>query len=387
MNAPANDDAVPVSSGNRPSIRPTSQLRTRVWIVDDSPVQAAVARQALAERCDVSVYASGTAAIEQLSLGEPSPDVLVLDWNMPEMSGEEVCLFVRGTFDAARLPILVLTATATSNGVLEALAAGANDFVRKPFTDTELNARVATLARSKFLHTQLVAAEQIMRVEAEFRERFIGMLAHDLRQPLNTLSMASQLRHSDPTTAAKLADLQQRAVQRMKRMIGELLDFTRNRPETGMPLEREQMDFAELAVTIVGEVRVAHPEINLELSIDGPCVGSWDADRLAQICSNLIDNAIEHTTENATVSVALAGDEAGILLKVTNRGSPIPASVRAILFEPFRRGVGKKAPGGVGLGLHIVSQIVSSHDGKVWVTSDDLGTHFMVSLPKASAVA
>jgi CheY-like chemotaxis protein len=138
MNAPANDDAVPVSSGNRPSIRPTSQLRTRVWIVDDSPVQAAVARQALAERCDVSVYASGTAAIEQLSLGEPSPDVLVLDWNMPEMSGEEVCLFVRGTFDAARLPILVLTATATSNGVLEALAAGANDFVRKPFTDTEL---------------------------------------------------------------------------------------------------------------------------------------------------------------------------------------------------------------------------------------------------------
>jgi signal transduction histidine kinase len=301
---------------------------------------------------------------------------------MPEMSGEEVCVFVRGTYDAARLPILVLTGTATSDGVLEALAVGANDFVRKPFTDAELNARVATLARSKFLHTQLLAAEQVMRVEAEFRERFIGMLAHDLRQPLNTLSMASQLRHADPATATRFADVQQRAVQRMKRMIGELLDFTRNRPETGMPLERKQMDFAELAMTVVGEVRVAHPEINVELSVAGPCIGSWDSDRLAQICSNPIGNAIEHTTKDATILVSLSGDDADVLLKVTNRGEPIPASVRATLFEPFRRGAGNRAPGGVGLGLHIVSQIVGSHDGKVWVTSDDLGTHFNVSLPK-----
>jgi signal transduction histidine kinase len=306
----------------------------------------------------------------------------VLDWNMPDMSGHDVCRFVRQTYDAAQLPILVLTATATRDGVLEALGAGANDFVRKPFTDAELNARITTLARGKHLHTDLLAAKQIMRVEAEFRERFIGMLAHDLRQPLNTVYMASQLYRADPTAAAKFADMQQRAVQRMKRMIGELLDFTRNRPDTGMPLALKLLDFSDLVTASVEEIRIAHPEAALTVSIDGPCSGQWDADRLAQLCSNLIGNAIEHSLANTPVNVSLEGTESHVVLKVSNQGPPIPEDVHAALFQPFRRGLGKRASGGVGLGLHIVSQIVVAHAGRVWVTSDELGTHFNVSLPK-----
>jgi len=364
----------------RPSQRPASERRSNVWIIDDSSLQAELARHALAARFEVSVFNGGAAAIEKLAIGSDPPDVLVVDWHMPDMNGVDLCHFIRTRFDEVQLPILVLTATATADGVLEALAAGANDFVRKPFMEAELNARVGTLARSGQLHARLTAAEQVMRIEAEFRERFIGMLAHDLRQPLNTIFMSAQLSQSISEEGKKLGQMQLRAAQRMRRMIVELLDFTRNRPETGMPLERRRVDLADLAATSVEEMRVAYSTENLRLTVEGPCVGSWDADRLAQICSNLVGNAIEHRLANTPVSIALRGTDSEVLLTVSNQGEPIPEAVRATLFAPFRRGAGRPA-GGVGLGLHIVSQIVLSHDGRLWVESDEGGTHFNVSLP------
>ena len=219
----------------RPSTPPEPERRTRVWLVDDSALQRDIARKVLAEHCDVRVFESGAAMLEQLAGGEEI-DVLVLDWHMPDMSGAEVSRFVRTQLDSARLPILVLTAT-SNEGVLEALEAGANDFVGKPFSNEELNARVATLAQTKHLHGKLVAMEGRLRVEAEFRERFIGMLAHDLRQPLSAIFMSSQLQQRTGGKAAKFADMQLRAAQRMKRMIGE---WRRRMAQTGRPRTRRQ---------------------------------------------------------------------------------------------------------------------------------------------------
>jgi len=327
------------------------------------------------------MFNGGAAAIEQMAIGVNPPDVLVVDWHMPDMSGAELCVFVRFQFDAAQLPILILTANATPDGVLDALAAGANDFVRKPFLEAELNARVGTLAQCAQLHAKLTAAERVMRVEAEFRERFIGMLAHDLRQPLNTIFAATQLAETAPENDSRFRSMQLRAAQRMKRMIAELLDFTRNRPETGMPLERRQVDFAALAASSVEEMRMAHSSESLLLTVDGPCVGNWDSDRLAQICSNLVGNAIEHRLADTPVLISLRGTETEVVLTVSNQGTPIPDALRATIFAPFRRGHGARPAGGVGLGLHIVSQIVQSHDGKLWLESDEAGTLFGVSLP------
>src|SRR6478752_127880 len=209
-------DPGPPPSVPRPSQRPASERRSNVWIIDDSSLQAELARHALAARFEVSVFNGGAAAIEKLAIGSDPPDVLVVDWHMPDMNGVDLCHFIRTRFDEVQLPILVLTATATADGVLEALAAGANDFVRKPFMEAELNARVGTLARSGQLHARLTAAEQVMRIEAEFRERFIGMLAHDLRQPLNTIFMSAQLSQSISEEGKKLGQMQLRAAQRMR---------------------------------------------------------------------------------------------------------------------------------------------------------------------------
>lgn len=358
--------------------------RPVVWVVDDSRLQGEACREALSARCEVRVFDGGAAMLETLSLGE-APELLVLDWHMPDMSGVDVCRFVRKSLDAAQLPILILTVTDTNESLLEGFAAGANDFVRKPFLSSELNARVAALVRAAALHTKLRAAEQQLRVEADFRERFMGMLAHDLRQPLNAIFMAngtlvSALAESPLSTTTQI---QARAAGRMKRMIAELLDFTRIRPETGMPIHRTETDFAATALGIVEEVRAAHAEQRLDLLVSGDCVGSWDPDRLAQVCTNLLGNAIEHGDANAPVSIGLDGNDPGFVeVSISNVGKPIPPEVLSQLFLPFRRAA-TKARGGVGLGLYIVEQIVSAHGGTIHVHSDAAATRFVVRLPRA----
>src|SRR6187402_1720790 len=133
--------------------------RAVVWVVDDSRLQGEACKEALSSRFEVTVFDGGAAMLETLALGE-APQLLVLDWHMPDMSGVDVCRFVRQSLDAAQLPILILTATGTNESLLEGLAAGANDFVRKPFLSSELNARVAALVRSAALHTKLRVTEQ-----------------------------------------------------------------------------------------------------------------------------------------------------------------------------------------------------------------------------------
>lgn len=358
--------------------------RPVVWVVDDSHLQGEACREALSGSCDVAVFDGGAAMLETLALGQP-PQLLVLDWHMPDMSGVDVCRFVRKALDAAQLPILILTAVGDDESLLEGLAAGANDFVRKPFSTPELNARVAALARSAALHSKLLATERQLRVEADFRERFMGMLAHDLRQPLNAIVMANSVLSSSlaGTPMAATTQIQTRAAGRMERMITELLDFTRIRPETGMPIHRIDTDFGETARRILDEMRAAHGERTFSLKVSGNCVGKWDPDRLAQVCSNLLGNAVEHGDVGAPVEVEIDCEREGwVELRVGNQGKPIPREALAQLFLPFRRSGGNRQRGGVGLGLYIVEQIVSAHGGRITAQSEAGGTRFVVSLPR-----
>lgn len=357
----------------------------RVWVIDDSLLQADVCREALAERFEVRIFDGGSAVLEALSLEEP-PALLVLDWHMPDMSGAEVCRFVRASFDSAKLPILILTATQTDESVLEALAAGANDFVRKPFLRLELKARAEALVRSSTLHSELLAAERQLRIEVDFRERFMGMLAHDLRQPLSAIAMANAALAAGlpDRTLARTIQVQRRAAERMQRMIAELLDFTRIRPETGMPIHRLPTDLAAVVQESLAEARAAHGERSFQLEQRGACAGEWDPERLAQVCSNLLGNAIEHGEDSAPITIRIDGDSpSSVELRVSNLAvRPIPPETLAQLFLPFRRARGD-GRGGVGLGLYIVQQIVSAHGGTIEAHSEDGSTHFVVTLPRA----
>jgi signal transduction histidine kinase len=350
--------------------------RPTVWLVDDSPLEAEVARRMLSARYAVKVFSGGGPLLECLAAGA-RPDALVLDWNMPDISGLELCAFVRATLDRSRLPILVLTGSEREEELVVALSAGANDFVSKPCTSAELNARIESLVERKNLSEQL-------ELEAAFRERFIGILGHDLRQPLNTfvlgtrvLSMAS-LGDREARTVARLAN----AATRMQRMIDDMLDLTRSRLGGGLPIARHSLDLAQLCTQTVDELRGGHPLAEITLRTSGDTSGPFDGDRVMQMNTNLIGNAIEHGAPHAPVEVTIDGGDRDVCLRVENKGTPIPAPLLASLFDPFRRGRTNGSTG-LGLGLFIVKQIVDGHDGSILVESDEASTRFMVSLPKS----
>jgi two-component system, sensor histidine kinase and response regulator len=358
--------------------------RAAVWVVDDSLLQLEACRAALATDFEVTTFASGSAALEALGT-TPPPAVIVLDLQMPDISGLDVCRFVRSQLALTQVAVLILTIWGSDEHLIEALAAGANDFVRKPVSDLEVRARVAGLVRMSSLHAELLEAQRKLVVEAEFRERFMGILAHDLRQPLNAMALACQtlnLAAGAPDVASSALAVHRRASQRMQRMIDELLDFTRTRPDAGMPIQRQATDLARVALVTVDEMRSAWPKRELDVHADEPCVGQWDPDRLAQICSNLIANALEHSSPTSRIQVNVQQVPGAAKLTVTNDGDGIPDDILPTLFQPFRRGPSVKSTSqGVGLGLYIVEQIARAHGGKVDASSRRGHTEFSVTLP------
>lgn len=142
--------------------RETAEPRRLAWVVDDSTLESEMARRALAPDYDVELFSDGSAVLEQLA-SRPPPDVLVLDWVMPGLSGIEICHFLRARPSTLELPVLLLTINQQIEQIVEGLAAGANDYLSKPYAATELRARVAALIRSAVLRERVERAERLLR--------------------------------------------------------------------------------------------------------------------------------------------------------------------------------------------------------------------------------
>jgi PAS domain S-box-containing protein len=223
-----------------------------------------------------------------------------------------------------------------------------------------------------------------------FRERMMGILGHDLRSPIGTITMASDLllHRNDVSAAAREHALRiRRSADRMKEMIDTLLDFTRVRFLGQVPISPVPTDLADISRTTVDELRVAWPDRPIDLEVHGDSRGEWDPARMSQTISNLVGNAITHGDREAPVRICVDGDGRDVELKVHNDGEPIPTELMPVLFEPFHSGVTPdQSPQGLGLGLYIVEQIVHAHDGSIGVESTaEAGTTFTVHLPRMHA--
>jgi two-component system sensor histidine kinase/response regulator len=175
--------------------------------------------------------------------------------------------------------------------------------------------------------------------------------------------------------------------RRMSRMIDDMLDLTRARLGGGIPLRLQETEFAQIVHRVIQEHQVSFPAGRLETRLEGDLLGSWDADRLAQVTSNLVGNALEHGESQDPIEVSANGTGADwVTLSVTNTGV-IPEEILPHLFDPFRGGqrqLGRRE--GLGLGLYIVQQIVLAHGGRVEVKTDARRTTFLVELPRRPSV-
>ncbi|WNG22419.1 PAS domain-containing protein [Cystobacter fuscus] len=236
--------------------------------------------------------------------------------------------------------------------------------------------------------TERKQQEERMRQTAEFRERFLGIVSHDLRNPLNAILLsASALLKLDAMPPGHTQKVRRivTSAERMGRMIGELLDFTRGRLGGGIPIQPRAANLRHLCQQVLEELESSHPGRRLRLRAEGDFQGVWDADRLVQLLGNLGKNALDYSPPGTPVDFVLHAEEDAVRVEVHNEGPPIPARLLPEIFEPFRRAVsGETSPSsGLGLGLFIVQRIAQAHGGSVEVRStEDAGTTFTLRLPR-----
>jgi PAS domain S-box-containing protein len=226
-------------------------------------------------------------------------------------------------------------------------------------------------------------AEAQVAEDLAFRERVMGILGHDLRNPLAVVLSVSKIlaRRADmPERALEGLGHIRRSAERMEQMINTILDFTQLRFRGLPPLARQSFDLETLTRAVVDELQLAHPDREVHVTARGDLRGRWDYTRLGQVIANLVGNALTHGAVDTPVTVDLSGEDGRVTVAVGNRGATIPANAIAHLFEPFWQASADHRSRGLGLGLFIAQQIVEAHGGSIDVRSFDEQTTFTVEL-------
>jgi signal transduction histidine kinase len=223
------------------------------------------------------------------------------------------------------------------------------------------------------------------------RNLFLGMLGHDMRNPLNTILMtATYLAAMD--AGANISAAASRLIRSgasMKALLDDLIDFNRAQLGLGIKMTLADTDLSALFEDEVDQLRVSHPGRLIELAVSGDTRGFWDGPRLQQLLRNLVSNGIKHGAADGAIRVVLAGGEAEVVCEVTNSGPAIERSVLERIFLPLEQGLDPSDSRngdnqGLGLGLYIVREIARAHGGEVSVRSSEAETVFTVRLPRRS---
>jgi signal transduction histidine kinase len=493
----------------------------------------------------VERFEDGPSVVDRLRSTSKLPDLLLLDWVMPGLSGDEVCRYIRAEPATRELPVVIITASRTeTEDIVSALDSGANDYVAKPFAPEELRARVEAILRagevkraaaqerrrvttinklgralfhaennvaailrelalalveglcdgcaasllagavegsvtvhhrdargaellaplggitdpvvhafassaqalaalpSRYAayvrerdlrglavmvlpvrglahgvvtltrdapaepfdvhdlaaietcleHTGL-AIEAAIRSQAErattrFHEEMLGIVGHDLRNPLAAMAVGIELlraRAVDPVSEGVIQRIENSA-RRMTTIVDQLFDVTRVRLGAGIQIVPRATDLHAVVAGVLDELRLAHRATTFELR--GEAIhGEWDPDRLGQVVANLAANAAAYGRSGGPVVAELSQANGMATLAISNpiRDAPISPALIKLLFDPFERGRTSDHPGGLGLGLYIVQEIVRAHGGTITVESTTAGTVFRVQLPVAHA--
>jgi signal transduction histidine kinase len=239
--------------------------------------------------------------------------------------------------------------------------------------------------QEKLQHAEFQLAEE--KQIASVREQFIAILGHDLRNPVGAVKNVGQLllkNSIDLDGAKRFGGMLLNSSQRMLGLIDNLMDFARSRLNSGIDLHRTDVALEQPLRHVIDELQLIWPDrlINADLSITAPV--NVDQNRITQLFSNLLSNALTHGTADAPVMVKVSVDANAFRLSVKNSGKDIPESILNHLFEPFSRDRSSKNQEGLGLGLYISSEIVKAHGGKLQAFSADGEIEFQVTIPLIS---
>ena len=382
-------------------------MSLRVLLVDDSLADQRALRRSLEKdtetQWEVEVASSAEEALERLR-NPPVPDALVLDFHLPGMDGVTLLREVRERCKERMPAVVVYTGSGSEAVAVEAMKSGAHDYLLKESFSPDrlrhsLRNAVETVHMTYELEDRRRQAERAERAAREalaVRDEFFAIATHDLKGPLQSILLSTQLLcrqlPAEAQTAGVKTRLEQilRGAQRMGDLIDHFLEVTRGGEK---PLKREPMDLFALVrakVRELGPLMATHP---VHLHVEGTdFLGNWDEASLERVLDNLLGNAVKYSPRGGSIDVWLSeespGPEGWVRLRVQDQGMGIPAEDLPHIFERFRRGR-NVAPviSGSGVGLASAHRLVELHGGTLTVESEEgNGSTFTVRLPRGLGV-
>jgi two-component system, sensor histidine kinase and response regulator len=420
--------------------------QANILIVEDSPTQAKMLCFILEEHgYNVDSAANGIKALE--CVRRKKPQLIITDIIMPEMDGFELCTALKSDPNSKSIPVMLLTSLSDPQDVIKGLQAGADNFLTKPYEDTFLLSRIEyifanqELRKNKSPHEKIdimfagqkysvnsdrmqiidlllstyenavqknnelhKAHSDLMEIHRQLgqknveletlnqeKTRFLGIAAHDLRNPLTTIYTAAdliteELKNKTSAETMEFLEMIKQSSKFMHDLLEELLDVTVI--DSGkLSLHLEPVNLIELIRNNVSLNRViaGRKQITVEFhSANDLPVFHLDRKNIEQVLNNLISNAIKYSYPQSRVEISATCENNNLVISVRDQGQGIPPSEMDKLFKPFSRTSVKTTSGesSTGLGLVIVRKIVEAHKGRVWAKSQvKKGTTFYVSIP------
>jgi two-component system, sensor histidine kinase and response regulator len=369
--------------------------RERVLIVDDVPANVSLLSRILtASGYAVDTASNGAMALEMVQT--TWPDLILLDIQMPEMDGYEVCEKLKADELTQQIPIIFISAMNDTDGIVRALNSGGVDYVTKPFKVKEVAARV---------QSQLLVVTQRRQIEAlreqdrqhfesldQMRNQFVQMAAHDLKNPLTIILGYAELLRDLRVDDDQRGFLHQSlgailgGVEKMQLLIADMLDLAKL--QTGVGLLLAPVPLAPFLEQCLKNFELLAQNKQITLSLRPPSDRTtllMDAARLERAVDNLLSNAIKYTRAGGTVTVAAWSDPDYAEIQVADTGLGIPAQDLPHIFEVFFRVQSAEhlKVEGTGIGLPVVKSIVEQHHGQIFVESTPgQGSTFTIRLPR-----
>jgi two-component system sensor histidine kinase/response regulator len=381
--------------------------RQKILIVDDNPKNRAICEEIFEEDFDLIHAEDGTAALQLIR--ERHPDVVLLDVMMPGINGYEVCQRMKTDAETGHIPVIIVSAKGQTDEIIEGFDSRADDYIVKPFVNSELRARVRATLRLKQAQDELQAANRKLhehtRKLEEANERlkeldrikagFTAMLVHDLRSPLSVVQVTLQMLESDSLVAQSeyktLIRESLASCNDLFELTSDLMEIFRSESTT-MVLSLSRMSLQRLVEEPFRQATVlaSKKDISLDLRLpDEPLVVRADSYKLQRALTNLLSNAVKFTPRGGTIGLhvtppqSLSGvDASEVLIDVIDSGDGIPPHDLPFIFDPYYQANTQNSGMGSGLGLAIVKRIVAAHGGEVSVKSKlGQGSRFSIRLP------
>ena len=357
---------------------------TSIMVVDDTSANLKLLQEMLrAKGYLVLTFIRGAMALK--AAAKNPPDLILLDINMPEMNGFEVCKRLKADEVLKDIPVIFISALTETADKVKAFAVGGVDYITKPFQFEEVNARVETHLRLRRLQVELQELN-------ELKNHFLGMAAHDLRTPLGGIMgiselLADQLSPLLTEKQSRFFNMLLASSQFMAGMVNDLLDMSAI--ESGhLTIERRMVDITVPIKRIVeiNEMFASPKNISIAISCQEQLPQVYaDINRIEQVINNLLSNAIKYSQPGTEITVRLRHENNEVIISVADQGPGIPEKEQHKLFHAFGKTSVQptsEKERSTGLGLLIVKKIMEAHGGRIWLLSEPgKGTEFFFSLP------